>query len=294
MFCPKCGVKIRHSSATTSTATTSAVQSSESSCSTSSAIRPSRVPSFNEFKSKKESERRSYFNSGKGQDKKKRKVEEEMVSISVGVMKDVDTIKRGETLPLKFPSTATTKLIIDVAKKKHSAFNQRFNENEYYRLVFKDGGEATYIPGTNNEEFTLKRYKEESGFGYARITLYLLPTPRSSSSGETSVKEECPNKIDVHEHYVSSSSEDDFVQPRSSDRKQTKTNFTSSNAKTSTNTNALLVDCPTCWLKFSIEKIEEHADICAQTVEHFEEPLLLSMPGSQGKLLVVPYINYVL
>lgn len=33
------------------------------------------------------------------------------------------------------------------------------------------------IPGTSSPEpFTLNRYKEESGFGYARIVFYLLPT----------------------------------------------------------------------------------------------------------------------
>ena len=46
-----------------------------------------------------------------------------MVAISFVVMKDVDTVKRGETLSLKVPSTATTKHIIDVALKKHASFN---------------------------------------------------------------------------------------------------------------------------------------------------------------------------
>ena len=171
MFCPKCGVKIRHSSESTTAPVT----------------RPSAapgLPNFQAFKSKKESERRSFFSSGKGKGQEREKVEEEMVAISFVVMKDVDTVKRGETLSLKVPSTATTKHIIDVALKKLASFNQRFDQNERYTLIFKDGSEATHIPGTNQEEvFTLKRYKEESGFGYARITLYLLPRPIPRSSG---------------------------------------------------------------------------------------------------------------
>ena len=81
MFCPNCGVKIRHSSESTTAPVT----------------RPSAapgLPNFQAFKSKKESERRSFFSSGKGKGQEREKVEEEMVAISVGVMKDVDTVKR--------------------------------------------------------------------------------------------------------------------------------------------------------------------------------------------------------
>ena len=74
--------------------------------------------------------------------------------------------------------------------------------------------------------------------------------------------------------------------PKPNDRKQhlSMTNFTSSSTITNTskNTNALLVDCQTCWLTFPIEKIEEHADICAHTVEIFEEPQLCFLGMSEG------------
>ena len=46
-----------------------------------------------------------------------------------------------------------------------------------YTLAYPDGSEVVNVPGTN-EPFTLVKYKEELGKGYARITLYL----RSRSS----------------------------------------------------------------------------------------------------------------
>ena len=50
-----------------------------------------------------------------------------------------------------------------------------YHSNEFdeeYSLVYQDGQEALFLPGTK-EFFTAKRYKEESGKDYKRITLYL-------------------------------------------------------------------------------------------------------------------------
>ena len=92
-------------------------------------------------------------------------------------MKDEHTVKRGETLSIKVLPSATASDILQVAKKKHEAFNKRFfkKRGTNYRLVYKDGSEVKSVPGTDPEvPFTLQRYKEESGFRYAWITLYLL------------------------------------------------------------------------------------------------------------------------
>ena len=68
-----------------------------------------------------------------------------------------------------------------------------------YMLVFKDGGDIEFIPGTDPPEpFTLQRYKEVSGFGYSRIYLYLLPIfdeaepDRLSISDSEDEKDELP------------------------------------------------------------------------------------------------------
>ncbi|CAH3013829.1 unnamed protein product [Porites evermanni] len=62
--------------------------------------------------------------------------------------------KRGETLPLKVPSTASA---------------------EDFRLA-ADGSDAKHIPGIGPKRlFTLRRYKGESRLGYGPITLFLRP-----------------------------------------------------------------------------------------------------------------------
>ena len=99
-FCPKCGVKVRtfptgHCETTTI---------------------PFSLPNFHTFKSQKESERKTFFARKAHAGHKKRKVDDE-----VGVMKEKGVIKRGETLPLKFPSTASAKDIrLAAVKKKYS------------------------------------------------------------------------------------------------------------------------------------------------------------------------------
>ena len=104
-FCPKWGVKVR-------TFPTGR-------CETTTA--PFSLPNFHTFKSQKESERKTFFARIKAHaGHKKRKVDDEMVTINVGVMKEKGVIKRGETLPLKVPSTASAEDIRLAAVKKHT------------------------------------------------------------------------------------------------------------------------------------------------------------------------------
>lgn len=58
---------------------------------------------------------------------------------------------------------------IEKWKAYHS---NKFDEDEEYSLVYQDGQEAIFLPGTK-ECFTAKRYKGEIGKDYKRITLYL-------------------------------------------------------------------------------------------------------------------------
>ena len=88
-FCPKCGVKVRTFPTGRCETTTT----------------PFSLPNFHTFKSQKESERKTFFARKAHAGHKKRKVDDEMVTINVGVMKEKGVIKRGETLPLKVPST---------------------------------------------------------------------------------------------------------------------------------------------------------------------------------------------
>ncbi|XP_068756261.1 uncharacterized protein [Montipora capricornis] len=135
------------------------------------------LPSMS-YKAKKGSKRSSFFRPKSTNKTKKSKLEpEKEVTISVGILTSKETVKRGENLPLKILPSATDKDILVASIAKHRAFNKRFDGKAEYRLVYKDGSEVKSIPGTSPlEPFTLNQYKEESGFGYARIIFYLLPT----------------------------------------------------------------------------------------------------------------------
>ena len=128
-FCPKCGVKVRIFPTGRCETTTT----------------PFSLPNFHTFKSQKESERKTFFARKTHAGHKKRKVDDEMATINVGVTKDKGVIKRGETLPLKVPSTASAEDIRLAAVKKHTLFNSRFiHSQSEYILAFKEGSEVLH------------------------------------------------------------------------------------------------------------------------------------------------------
>ena len=133
---------------------------------------PATISNFEIFRERKKTERRS-FSVRKKSGSKKQKIQDSEVCNSVGLMKNRKTVMRGEQLPIKLISSATVRDILEAGKKKHAAYNKIFRAGEYC-LVYKDGSDVDVIPGTD-EPFTLRHYKEELGFGYARINSFLLP-----------------------------------------------------------------------------------------------------------------------
>ena len=179
-YCPKCGTEVfRVASSAESTRNTTEPPDSPK-------TRKFFLPSFKSYKAKKGSERSSFFRAKSTKGTKKSKLEpEKEVTISVGVMTSKETVKRGENLPLKILPSATHIDILVASIAKHRAFNKRFDGKAEYRLVYKDGSEVKSIPGTSPPEpFTLNRYKEESGFGYARIVFYFEATAMAKTSRE--------------------------------------------------------------------------------------------------------------
>ena len=58
---------------------------------------------------------------------------------------------------------------------KRQAHDQAFDSRTSWKLVYPDGQLAMNLPGLQEEEFTLRNYKEDLGNPYNRITLYLCP-----------------------------------------------------------------------------------------------------------------------
>ena len=113
----------------------------------------------------------------KSDSEKKKKVEN--VIIHIGLMEWSDKEqklkgKRGKKIPLRVPSDISHNVLLDEAKQKWKNFHSDlYDESQLYHLLYEDGQEAVFIPGSKSEEFTLSRYHEEIGKDFKRITLFL-------------------------------------------------------------------------------------------------------------------------
>ncbi len=58
---------------------------------------------------------------------------------------------------------------------KREAYDKSFNTKLSWNLVYPDGQLCSTLPGQAEEEFTVRKYKEDLGKPYNRITLYLCP-----------------------------------------------------------------------------------------------------------------------
>ena len=295
-FCPSCGSMLIRNENGPSTAE---LQGKQQQLSSNGNHRPS-LPGFTAFKRKKEEERSSFSVRGFG---KRKKVAEKPVVIHVGVMKNKQgEIKRGENLPVKLLPSAKADDILKVARQKHCAFNKRFNDRGTYKLAYKDGSEVVNVPGTE-EPFSLKRYKEESGFNYARITLYLQPTRITFNEVLSVLRDDNDGSgLDPSE-----SEEDDLppaaiepLSPLSPEEgsavamspnpalemmppatlgferativhpQETCVNEQLSPIPGTSNSNNCVVpddgkvECPTCFVKFPASEVSQHADECAE------------------------------
>ena len=82
--------------------------------------------------------------------------------------------KRGKKLPLTVSQDITYLDLLNVAEAKWRNFYSNLYDSEHiYHLLYEDGQKALLIPGENGEEFCLRKYKDEIGKDYKRITFYL-------------------------------------------------------------------------------------------------------------------------
>ena len=174
-FCYKCGAKVD-----TKDANKDAIGGEHS-----------KVPiSLDDYKSVKGAERASHFKSNKKSASSSTttsssssstitssNTQKHMVSINIGLMKVVDqSFKpiRGKKLPLKVDHEIDYLSLKKAAIVKHSNHDQLFCGLEDYVLLYPDGKQAYYLPGSAKNEFKLNLYKEELGKPYSQIILYLI------------------------------------------------------------------------------------------------------------------------
>ena len=162
-FCPFCGEKVANDTST------SEPDKGATKC-----------LSFQKYAAKKSEERSTHFrSSGSKRRGQKKKEEDPFALINIGVMRflgpDVTTPIRGKTLPLKVRKDCGYAELFTEALVKRQAHDQTFDARTSWKLVYPDGQLAINLPGQEEEEFTLRKYKEDLGKPYNRITLYLCP-----------------------------------------------------------------------------------------------------------------------
>ena len=97
--------------------------------------------------------------------------------------------KHGKRMALKVNRDDPPAVLLQKAVEKWKAyFSNYFDVNEDYVLLLEDYKEATFLPGSCKEFFTLERYQEELGKDFKRITLFLCTlTDFRMSEGEATV-----------------------------------------------------------------------------------------------------------
>ena len=108
-----------------------------------------------------------------------KKKEDSDVIVNIGLMEWSETEqnlrpKRGKKLALRVSPTVSYYSLLEFAKEEWKNFHSNlYQPSETYVLLYEDGKKAILLPGSNDECFSLKRYREEVGRDYKRITLFL-------------------------------------------------------------------------------------------------------------------------
>ena len=114
---------------------------------------------------------------------------------------------RGKRVALKRSNQAPYAEVRSKGIQKWKAYHSNdFAEDEEYSLVYQDGQEALFLPGTR-EFFTAKRYKEQSGKDYKRITLYLC------TKNDLRRNEDFDIESETDDFNIESETEDECAEP---------------------------------------------------------------------------------
>ena len=233
--------------------------------------------SFEAYKARKESNRRTFFKPSKKSKQGKD------VNIRIGLFQfdpDQNVLKPqwGKNLPLLVDRNSTYSAINEKALAKRKAHDRHFSkisENENYQLLYPDGSEARFLPGQGKTFFDLQAYNEDLGVPYSRVALYLCSASdiakyEESCKLEPKVlnKEEKPSdSILVNSDWLDDEFfEDQFLEENNlhGEESQRFNKVSEECARNGECEKKEDVKCPTCHTEYTEEDIEMHADMCAE------------------------------
>ena len=230
--------------------------------------------SFTAYRMRKEKERSACSPKGPVGKKLKKAVSNNntdvQVKVNVGIMtfKDGRLLpKRSTMLPLNVSDRVGSEELLEKAVEKHSRFNGHLisNNPSLYKLLYGSTArvqEAKTIP-VSEELFSLRRYKEEIGKPYSKISFYICPLTDyldeliNSSSDEEMV--DSPIETDSMSSRNESVPESDLAKQQTPFSSADKVEIEHSSEPPLSQT----VQCPICLQNFSIQEIHQHAEGCS-------------------------------
>ena len=132
------------------------------------------IKSFSNYKAAKGKQWFSKVKGGKAKGTKNSAADQEVL-IFIGLLEwnekeNILKPKRGKKVALRISNSAKSSLLRQKAEEKWKAYYRNlYDENQTYVLLYEDGQQVLFLPGTS-EVFTLKRYHEEIGKDYNRIS----------------------------------------------------------------------------------------------------------------------------
>lgn len=130
-------------------------------------------------------------------------------------------------------------------------------------MVYKDGSDVDVIPGTD-KPFSLRRYKEESGFGYARINLFLLPVGSIFDELQESLQETDSDLGDDLDGLDPNTDHQELLQPVEWLQPSCTSGGTYNvDADVQSTETEGKIECRICFKQFPIDEVSLHADECA-------------------------------
>ena len=154
----------------------SAATSSLESNSTNRVAAAKKVATFEDFKRSKGKQWKSLVSKSAS---KTSKAQESDVTITIGLFewhpkKEKLNPKRGKRMALVVSNADPYAHLLEKATSKWKSFHSDcFDAEEDCMLLLENYKEALFLPGSCQEFFSLKRYREELGKDYNKITLYL-------------------------------------------------------------------------------------------------------------------------
>jgi hypothetical protein len=178
-------------------------------------------------------------------------------------------------LPLNVNDLIGSNELLDKAVEKHSCFNSSLISNipSMYKLLYGNIAqvqEAKTIP-VSEEPFSLKRYKEEIGKPYSKISFYICPLTdyledfiNSSSSSDEQMCDNSASGGTQEQNQSNSVEELTVISPDPNQEQNQSSSVEELTVISPDPTQSQTAQCPFCLNHFSVQEVQHHVEECSE------------------------------